>query len=67
MPYSVGLVHIVGTKGAFTLGAKQCKTKVGNFCEWLLMSLAQNQNRSTPHQQYCLSEVKQLLMKFATG
>ena len=48
----------------FTLDAKQREAKVGYFREWLFTSLTQN--RPTIQKQFCLSEVKQPLAKFAT-
>ena len=52
-------------QGAFTLDAKQLEANVGNFREWSLTTLAQN--RLTIQKQFCLSEVKQPLAKFASG
>ena len=47
------------------MGDKQREAKVCNLREWSLTSLAQN--RPTIQKQFCLSEVKQPLAKFATG
>ena len=59
------MLEYIEFKGAFTRNATQYETKVGKLREWPLTSLAQNW--ATIQKQFCPSEIKQPLAKFATG
>ena len=52
-------------EGAFTLNATKALRSKGWQLSLMLTSLAQN--RPTARQQFCLSEVKEPVAKFATG
>ena len=56
-----------GYKNLLTMGLHQTwsNAKIGNFCKWSLLWLAQT--RPTTRQQFYLNKVKQLLPKIATS